>query len=88
MILTGTRVCTASSQSSALIQHPQARHVDYEYFVLDLTHDTLALPALEAYAEAARRASYYRLYEDLRLQIHSMRMQHERSLSAMEREKR
>jgi hypothetical protein len=45
----------------------QARHDDCEYFVLDLTHDKLAIPALAAYESAAMQHGYDRLAEDLRL---------------------
>lgn len=31
---------------------PGEKHADCEYFVLDLTHDPHALPALEAYAKS------------------------------------
>jgi hypothetical protein len=33
---------------------PGGKHADCAYFVLDLTHDPFALPALKAYAEACR----------------------------------
>lgn len=42
------------------------KHHGCEYFVLDLNHDPLAIPALEAYEKAARVAGYYALAEDLR----------------------
>lgn len=41
------------------------RHRDCEYFVLDLYHDALAIPALRAYVTAAREAGYHRLAYDL-----------------------
>lgn len=47
----------------------QARHEDCEYFVLDIWHDVLALPALEAYERAAREAGYVKLANDLALKI-------------------
>jgi len=33
---------------------PGGKHEDCEYFVLDLTHDPHALPALKAYADSCR----------------------------------
>lgn len=45
----------------------QARHADCDYFVLDLQHDRLAIPALAAYEAAAMAAGYNDLAEDLRL---------------------
>lgn len=47
----------------------QARHVGCEYFVLDIWHDALALPALESYEKAAREAGYVQLAEDLAVKI-------------------
>lgn len=41
------------------------KHFGCRYFVLDLTHDPLALPALRAYADAARSAGYEALAADL-----------------------
>lgn len=40
------------------------KHHDCEYFVLDVTHDPFAIPALQAYANACR-AEYPLLAEDL-----------------------
>lgn len=45
------------------------RHRDCEYFVLDLHHDMLAIPALEAYIKAAREHGYHRLAADLQKKI-------------------
>jgi len=42
-----------------------SKHHECRYFVLDLTHDPLALPAIEAYAKAAGRAGYQALADDL-----------------------
>lgn len=41
------------------------KHAKCSYFVLDLDHDPLAVPALEAYAGAARKAGFIQLAEDL-----------------------
>lgn len=43
------------------------KHHNCDYFVLDLSHDPHAMPALEAYAESCR-VDYPRLSDDL-LQI-------------------
>ena len=43
---------------------PGAKHFGCEYFVLDLTHDPYALPALEAYALACQD-DYRQLARDL-----------------------
>ena len=45
------------------------RHRDCEYFVLDLNHDALALPALQAYIAAAREHGYHRLAADLQKKL-------------------
>lgn len=42
------------------------KHYGCEYFVLDLTHDEAALPALVAYAEAANAAGKHALAADIR----------------------
>lgn len=44
---------------------PGKKHEDCEYFVLDITHDPFALPALEAYAESCRN-DYPELAKDLK----------------------
>lgn len=44
------------------------RHHGCEYFVLDVTHDPFALPALKAYAEACAQAEP-ELAADLRAKI-------------------
>ena len=49
----------------------EARHQGCEYFVLDLTHDPLALEAIKTYEEAARRAGYTKLADDLQLARHA-----------------
>lgn len=41
------------------------KHEGCEYFVLDLTHDQHALPALKAYADSARRDGYGLLADDI-----------------------
>jgi hypothetical protein len=38
---------------------PGGKHANCSYFVLDLTHDPFALPALRAYAEACRETHPY-----------------------------
>lgn len=43
---------------------PGHRHADCRYFILDLTHDPYALPAVRAYAKACA-ADYPVLAEDL-----------------------
>ena len=43
---------------------PGEKHEGCEYFVLDVTHDPFALPALKAYADACR-ATYPALARDL-----------------------
>jgi hypothetical protein len=50
-------------------QEAQSRHSWCEYFVLDLAHDKLAIPALAAYAKAADENGYHALATDLRLKI-------------------
>lgn len=44
---------------------PGGKHEGCDYFVLDLTHDPHALPAILAYAESAREDGYAALAEDL-----------------------
>lgn len=44
---------------------PGGKHESCKYFVLDLVHDKLARPALEAYAIAAHDAGYKKLAADL-----------------------
>jgi hypothetical protein len=46
---------------------PGEKHDGCPYFVLDLRHDPLALPALTAYAVAAQDAGYEQLAADLRM---------------------
>ena len=46
---------------------PGEMHEGCEYFVIDLTHDPLAVAPLEAYAEKASEAGYHDLARDLRL---------------------
>lgn len=41
------------------------KHYDCNYFVLDLTHDPHAIPALRAYAASARVDGYGPLADDL-----------------------
>jgi len=45
------------------------RHRDCDFFVLDLNHDALAIPALEAYVKAARENGYHKLAADLQKKI-------------------
>lgn len=44
------------------------KHFGCEYFVLDITHDPHAIPALAAYADSAERDGYGLLAADLREQ--------------------
>lgn len=44
---------------------PGRKHDGCRYFVLDLDHDPLAIPALRSYAVAARAAGYAALADDL-----------------------
>lgn len=43
---------------------PGGKHEDCRYFVLDWAHDPFAIPAMKAYAEAARK-EYPLLAEDI-----------------------
>jgi hypothetical protein len=52
------------------VSDPQSKHADCFYFVLDLDHDPLAIPALQAYADAARDR-YPDLARDLDAEIAS-----------------
>ncbi len=44
---------------------PGGSHVGCDYFVLDLTHDPHAIPAILAYAESCERGGYAVLARDL-----------------------
>lgn len=44
---------------------PGGKHDGCEYFVLDLSHDQHAIPAVRAYATSARRGGYELLANDL-----------------------
>lgn len=44
---------------------PGGKHDGCKYFVLDVTHDPHAIPALRAYAESARNDGYELLANDL-----------------------
>ena len=46
-----------------------SKHIDCDYFVLDLTHDVHAIPALKAYAESARKDGYEQLADDIETKI-------------------
>jgi hypothetical protein len=46
---------------------PGKKHDNCDYFVLDITHDPLAVHALRAYADAAEAAGYEKLAADLRI---------------------
>lgn len=52
--------------------NPGGKHYECEYFVLDLTHDEHARPALRAYAESCRRDGYEKLADDLEARAHRM----------------
>lgn len=45
---------------------PGEKHDGCQYFVLDVTHDPHAIPALLAYAESAEASGYGALAADLR----------------------
>jgi hypothetical protein len=45
---------------------PTGKHEDCFYFVLDVDHDRMAIPALEAYIIAAEEHGYNSLASDLR----------------------
>lgn len=45
---------------------PGGRHTGCRYFVLDMTHDRHAAPALRAYAESCEADGYLELGKDLR----------------------
>jgi hypothetical protein len=45
---------------------PGYKHEGCEYFVLDITHDPFAAPALRAYADACEKGGYVQLAKDLR----------------------
>ena len=45
---------------------PGEKHDGCQYFVLDVTHDPYAIPALRAYAYACERDGYRELARDLR----------------------
>lgn len=49
------------------------RHEGCDYFVLDLTHDPLAFPALAAYEQYARAAGYVALANDLTRKLAPLR---------------
>lgn len=49
------------------------KHFGCEYFVLDLTHDEHAIPALEAYAKSAMSGGYKLLAKDLMKRVSSMK---------------
>ena len=49
---------------------PGEKHFGCEYFVLDLTHDPFALPALMAYSEACN-AEYPKLAIDLMKKVYA-----------------
>lgn len=48
---------------------PGKKHDGCDYFVLDMTHDPHAIPALRAYADSAEADGYVELAVDLRRQI-------------------
>ena len=51
---------------------PGEKHENCHYFVLDLIHDPLARPALQAYRKAAINAGFHQLANDLTLEIEAM----------------
>lgn len=56
---------------------PGQKHDGCEYFVLDVTHDPHALPALEAYARSAARDGYGLLSRDLSIVVKTIRAREE-----------
>lgn len=48
---------------------PSGKHDGCQYFVLDVTHDPHAVPALRAYAVSARKDGYGLLADDLERMI-------------------
>lgn len=52
---------------------PDQKHDGCDYFVLDLTHDPFAAPALLAYVEACRE-EYPALARDLKLEADAIRV--------------
>lgn len=53
---------------------PGGKHFGCDYFVLDLTHDKHAIPALEAYIASCEADGYHLLAADLRKKVQRMRM--------------
>ena len=51
---------------------PGEKHELCKYFVLDLTHDPHAIPALRAYAESCRKDGYGLLARDLRAKANDL----------------
>jgi hypothetical protein len=51
---------------------PGEKHDGCDYFVLDLTHDKFAIPALKAYAKACN-SEYPLLADDLRREIDNIK---------------
>lgn len=49
------------------------KHFDCELFVLDLTHDKHAIPAIKAYIESCRKDGYELLAEDLERKLEVMK---------------
>lgn len=50
---------------------PGQKHDGCDYFVLDLTHDPHAIPAILAYAASAEQDGYKHLAADLRRRAHA-----------------
>lgn len=48
---------------------PGEKHHGCDYFVLDITHDPHAIPALRAYAASARKDGYDLLADDIEAKI-------------------
>ena len=61
-----------------------SKHHNCAYFVLDLTHDPHAIPALEAYRKSCLKDNYYALAEDLENMI--TRVEWEQKEAALEQE--
>jgi len=55
---------------------PANKHAHCFYFVLDVDHDVLAIPAMEAYIVAADEAGYKHLAADLRGVVATAKIKH------------
>lgn len=53
---------------------PGYKHEGCEYFVLDMSHDPFAVPALRAYAQACQEDGYIALAGELRHKAYELEM--------------